>query len=150
MKNQLLNRILFIALVIVIFANNCYSQSITREQAKKIAESVSKNILTDAGSVASGKITIKKVDTIKYEDKTIGYVFYLNPGGYIIISGSREMTPIFSMSGNGQYNTNIENIETVLKPAFIQKYLTVNSHSVSKNSVDRSRNMWNQYLAIKN
>jgi hypothetical protein len=147
MKNQLLNRIYFIVLVVVIFANSCYSQSITREQAKKIAESVSKNILTDAGSTESGKITIKRIETIKYEDKPIGYVFYLNPGGYVIISGFREMTPIFSMSGDGKYATNFDSIETVLKPAFIQKYLAVNSHSVSNNSVERSRNMWNQYLA---
>ena len=149
MKNQLLNRICFIALLTVLFSSNCHSQSITREQAKMIAESVLKNFLTDTGSKESGKTTIKKIDTIKYEDKTIGYVFYLIPGGYVIISGFREMTPIFSMSGIGKYNTNIENIETVLKPAFIQKYLTINSHSVSKTSVDRNRNMWNQYLASK-
>jgi hypothetical protein len=114
-----------------------------------IAESVLKNFLTETGSKESGKTTINKVDTIKYEDKTIGYVFYLIPGGYVIISGFREMTPIFSMSGIGKYNTNIENIETVLKPAFIQKYITINSHSVSNTSVDRNRKMWNQYLASK-
>ena len=134
-------------MVIVIYANNCYSQCIAREDAIKIAETISKNIFTVAVSNESDKVTIRKVDTIKYEDKAIGYVFYLNPGGYIIISGFREMIPIFSMSGNGKYNTNIEKIETVLKPAFMQKYLTLNSHSVSKNSVERRRNMWNQYLA---
>lgn len=149
MKNQLLNRILFIVSMIFIFTNNCYSQSINREQAKKIAESVSKNILTDSSSIESDKITIKKIETIKYEDKSIGYVFYLNPGGYVIISGFREMTPIFSMSGDGKYETNFENIESVLKPAFVHKYLAVCSHSVSNNSLEKSRNMWNQYLASK-
>jgi hypothetical protein len=150
MKNENLIRIFFIALVVVIFANVCNSQSITREQATKIAESVSKNILTDAGSIESGKITIKRIDSIKYEDKTIGYVFYLNPGGYVIISGFREMTPVFSMSGEGIYATNYDSVETVLKPAFVQKYLAINSHAVSNNSVERSRNMWNQYLADNN
>lgn len=149
MKNKNLIRSCFIVLVVVIFANSCYSQSITREQAIKIAETVSKNILEDAGSTESGKITIKKIDKIKYEDKTIGYVFYLSPGGYVIISGYREMIPVFSMSGEGKYQTNFDSIETVLKPAFIQKYLAVNSYSVSNNSVERSRNMWNQYLAHK-
>lgn len=149
MKNQLLNRICFIALLTVLFSSNCHSQGITREQAKMIAESVLKNYLTVTGSKESGKTTINKIDTIKYEYKIIGYVFYLNPGGYVIISGFREMSPIFSMSGIGKYNTNIENIETVLKPAFIQKYITINSHSVSKTSVDRNRNMWNQHLASK-
>jgi len=81
MKNQLLNRICFVVLVTVLFANNCYPQRITREDAIKIAETVSKNILEDVGSKESYKITIKRIDTIKYEDKTIGYVFYLNPGG---------------------------------------------------------------------
>jgi hypothetical protein len=151
MKNQLINRIYFISIVIVVFVNNCYSQRITKEDAIKIAETISKNILTDAASNESDKITIRNIDTIKYEDKAIGYVFYLNPGGYIIISGFREMVPIFSMSGNGKYNTNIENIETVLKPAYMQKYLTlVNSNSISNNSIERSRIMWNQYLASNN
>lgn len=149
MKNQLLNRIYFVALVTILCANSCYSQCITREEAIKIAETVSKNILTVAGSTESGKITIKKIDTIKYEDKAIGYVFYLSPGGYVIISGIREMTPLFSMSGEGKYSTNFDNIETVLKQAFVQRYRAINSHSVSNNSVERSRNMWNQYLASK-
>jgi len=147
MKNTNSIRSCFIALLVVIFVNSCYSQRITREDAIKIAETVSKNILTDAGSIESGKIAIKRIDTIKYEDKAIGYVFYLNPGGYVIISGYREMTPIFSMSGNGKYEANFDSIETVLKPAFMQKYLAVNSYTVSNNSVERSRNMWNQYLA---
>jgi hypothetical protein len=147
MKNQLLNRIFIVALVVVIFANVCYSQSITREQATKIAETVSNNFLTDAGSIDSGKITIKRMDTIKYEDKTIGFVFYLNPAGYVIISGYKEMSPIFSMSGEGKYQTNFNSIETMLKPAFTKKYIALNSHAVSNNCVERSRNQWNRYLA---
>jgi len=147
MKNQLLKRIFIIALVVVIFANVCYSQRITREQATKIAESVSKNILTDTGSTESGKIAIKRIDTIKVDDNVIGYVFYLNPAGYVIISGFREMTPIFSMSGDGKYETNFDSIETVLKPAFMQKYLAVNSLAVSNHSAERCRTMWNYYLS---
>jgi hypothetical protein len=147
MKNQLLNRIFIIALAVFIFANVCYSQSITREQATKIAESVSKNILTDTGSIESGKIAIKRTDTIKVDDNVIGYVFYLNPADYVIISGFREMTPIFSMSGDGKYETNFDSIETVLKPAFMQKYLAVNSLAVSNHSAERCRNMWNHYLS---
>jgi hypothetical protein len=150
MKNQILNRIYFISIVVFIFANNCYSQRITKEDAIKIAESVSKNILTDAGSIESGKITIKRIDEIKYEYKSIGYVFYFSPGGYVVISGIREMTPIFSMSRNGKFETNFNSVETILKSSFIQKYVAVNSHSVSNNSIERSRNMWNQYLASKN
>ena len=149
MKNQLLNQIFFIALLTILFFGNCHSQSITSEQAKIIAESVLKNFLTDTESNESCNTTIKKIDAITLEDKTIGYVFYLNPGGYVIISGFREMTPIFSMSGVGKYNTNIENIENVLKPAFIQKYLSIYNNSVSKSTVDRNLNMWNQYLAIR-
>lgn len=147
MKNQLLNRIYFVVLLVTIFVNRTYSQRITREEAIKIAETVSKNLLTDAGSIDSGKITIKRMDTIKHEDKTIGFVFYLNPGGYIIISGYKEMSPIFSISGEGKYQTNFDSIETMLKPAFTQKYLALNSHAVSNNSVERSRNMWKRYLA---
>jgi hypothetical protein len=137
-------------MMIVAFANSCYSDRITREPAKSITESVSKNILTDTGSIESGKITIKRIDTIKYEDKAIGYVFYLISGGYVMISGCREMTPIFSMSGDGKCEANFNSIETMLKPAFMQKYLAVNNNSVSNNSVERSRNMWNQFLANNN
>lgn len=147
MKEQLLTRIYFISTIIILFSNSCYSQRISKEDAIKIAKSVSKNILTDAGSIESGKINIKRIDEIKYEEKSIGFIFYFNPGGFAIISGFREMTPIFSMSDNGKYETNFNSIETVLKQAFIEKYILVNSYSVSNNSVKRNRSMWNKYLA---
>ena len=142
MYKSLLSNYFITLIIIVLFSVNSYSQTVTWHEAKKIAITVSNNIIEDD----SGRSNIKKVDMIKYQEKTIGYIFYFHPKGYVIIPRCREMKPLFAMSGSGNFETSINTIETFLKPAFTSKYISLANQNFPQNNMARNRSLWKQYL----
>ena len=146
MKNKIFIRCLLIVLAITFFPDISKSNNISIEQAKIIAESIFNNILSEKSSNEPLKNLIKRIDIIRHDEKLIGYVIYFKPCGYVIITGFREMIPIFSISEKGKYSSDYDTIESILKPALIQKYQDFKDHLVSQNAIERNQRLWDKYL----
>ncbi|MFP4459262.1 MAG: C10 family peptidase [Candidatus Zixiibacteriota bacterium] len=126
-------------ILLIIIANIAFTIFIEQDIARKAAE----NKLAQIDP--SGDYVILEVEQVKRDIATYGYIFYLEPQGYIITSARDYIRPIiaFSLKNSARNSLNSENrLKTLVKYDMMQRQL--NWTSIDYDRRMESKNCWNR------
>jgi predicted secreted protein len=101
-----------LTMFVLMFISNCgigirqnsESKNINSEMTKKIAESFvmisKKDVLSKIDALEGIEVTVKKVSELVHPDNSqvLGHVVELNPKGFIVVSGNKNLRPIIAYS----------------------------------------------------
>ncbi len=131
-------KIIFSFLIISVIVNNCLSQEISYNEAKKVAQS--KIIESEKADFSISEKNIENIDLPFF-------VFELNPYGYVVVSKNYNLPPVIAYSYESNfYDNNLQNntLEEILTADINTR--TKNLLFIPENMIEDRNNQWNYYL----
>ena len=95
MKNKII-----ITLIFIFLASNLFSKEVDLNSARSIAMNFSREFYS------FDNMNISSIDTKKYNDMLLMYVFNFDPNGFVIIAADDRLLPVIGYSINNSINLN--------------------------------------------
>lgn len=140
-----MKRFFICVIVSIMFFANCFSQSVTKQEAENAAINFYKHQISKI-SDTKADISIKNYDEIIINNVTAIYAFNIESGGFILTSADKNSLPVLAYSF--ETNIDIDNLNPSCK-AWIDNYCSEVIDLKSKKSNTKNNNFWKDLLANK-
>jgi len=139
-----MKKIFLLTAIVTTFASMAFSQSISIDEGKMVAQNIITERFSAIGSNPSDyKIANSYAET--YDGIDVFYVYNLDPSGFVIVSASKSVEPILAFSHESLCSTNDRHpsVEAVLK-SYSEQIASVIKTGIAPS--EQIQNEWAHYL----
>ncbi|RKY45552.1 MAG: hypothetical protein DRP81_03545 [Candidatus Omnitrophota bacterium] len=125
---------------VIFYSISVFAQPVSEQEARRVVGHWIKHLR------GKGEIEIKGVEEIWYEGLKLGYVFSLNPNGYVFVPNEDLLPPIRAYSFTHGYNTHGSIWEIYLEKEIYELINWVRGDAFAISTGEKNRQLW-EYLS---
>jgi uncharacterized protein (TIGR02145 family) len=145
MKN-IMKRVLF-SIILVFILKYSYSQKPLDSEIALVAKNLTSNSYFKPVGSKGEQFSLKKIDSIVFQNETIGYLVSYQPEGFVLIPNFKEINPYFAFSNEGKISADTNNyVYSFLMKELILRSIAIKENKMPDENIEKNRQQWKEKL----